>query len=227
MFKTKTVLSALALAAVTGAAWAQTTETPAPAAEGTAQPAQEAPATETTTGTTAGTAVDPNLDTGTSTEPQVGQGYVKEEVGDWQLQCVKQEDPATEPCQLYQLLRGAEGNPVAEVIVEKLPEGNQIVAGATIAVPHGTALAKDLRIAVDGGQGKLYRYAFCDQVSCYARIGLLGPDIAAFKKGSKATVVLFSYEAPEKPVELALSLSGFTAGFEKTRSAPAPAAPKE
>jgi invasion protein IalB len=207
MFKTKTLLSALAFAAVSGMAMAQTDTTPAP---GTDQPA-EAPAT------------DPTLDTGTPEGPQVGQGYIREEIGDWQLQCVKQEDPETEPCQLYQLLLGAENNPVAEVIIEKLPAGGQVVAGATVAVPHGTALSKDLRIGVDGGKAKVYRYAFCDANSCYARIGLLADDIAAFKKGSAAKLVLFHFEAQDKPVELTLSLSGFTAGFEATR----PAAPQQ
>ena len=99
----------------------------------------------------------------------------------------------------------------------------QVVAGATVAVPHGTALSKDLRIGVDGGKAKVYRYAFCDANSCYARIGLLADDIAAFKKGSAAKLVLFHFEAQDKPVELTLSLSGFTAGFEATR----PAAPQQ
>lgn len=211
MLKTTTLLSALALAAVTGTAMAQSeTTTPATDAE------------QTTDETAAAPAADPTLDTGTPDEPQVGQGYVREEIGDWQLQCVKQEDPATEPCQMYQLLRGAENNPVAEVIIEKLPDGGQVAAGATIAVPLGTALSKDLRIAVDGGKGKVYRYAFCDSNSCYARIGLLEADIAAFKKGNAANVVLFPYEAQDQPVELKMSLSGFTAGYEATRPAQPP-----
>lgn len=206
MFKTQTLLSALALAALTGPALAQsgTTEAPATTTE------TPAPATETTP-------VDPNLDTGQPDGPVIGQGYAREQMGDWQVQCVKQEDPETEPCQMYQLLRGAEGNPVAEVIIEKIPGDGQVAAGATIAVPHGTALAKDLRIAVDGAKGKVYRYAFCDQNSCFARIGLLEADVNAFKKGNAATVVIFPFEAPDTPVELTLSLSGFTAAFEATR----------
>ena len=215
MFKTKNLLSALALAAVAGAAFAQTAQdTPEEQAEAAA------PATEQTDGATetstdaAATPTDPTLDTGQPAGPETGQGYVREESGDWQVQCVKQDDPATEPCQLYQLLRGAENNPVAEVIIERLPAGGKVVGGATIAVPHGTALSRDLRIAVDGGKGKVYRYAFCDAKSCYARIGLLAEDVSSFKKGNSATVVIFPFEAQDKPVELKLSLSGFTAGFD-------------
>lgn len=214
MLKIKTLLSALALAAASGVAMAQTDTTQAPA-DGeatTEQTEQAAPAT------------DPNLDTGTPEEPQIGQAYVREEHGDWQLQCGKRETVEEEPCQMYQLLRGAENNPVAEVMIEKLPAGGQVAAGATIAVPHGTALSKDLRIAVDGGKGKVYRYAFCDANSCFARIGLLEADIASFKKGKEATVVIFPYDAQDQPVELTLSLAGFTAGFDSTQSATPPAA---
>lgn len=204
MNKTKTILSAFVIAAVTGvtisgAVLAQdTTPTPAQAEETTTSPAS----------------TEPDLDTGQPEEPTVGQGYIREESGDWQIQCVKQDDPDAEACQLYQLLRGAENNPVAEVIIEKLPQGGQVAAGATILVPHGTALSKDLRIAVDGSKGKVYRYAFCDKGACYARIGLLPADIASFKKGSAATVTLFPFERPDQAVELKLSLSGFTAGFD-------------
>lgn len=200
MNKTTIWLSAFAIAASTGAAMAQDTTAQTPE-----QTADQPAATAT---------VDPTLDTGQPEAATAGQGYIREESGDWQVQCVKQDDPATEPCQLYQLLLGAEQNPVAEVIIEKLPEGGQVAAGATILVPHGTALAKDLRIAVDGGKGKVYRYAFCDKSACYARIGLLPDDISAFKKGSSAKVTIFPFERQDQAVDLTLSLSGFTAGFD-------------
>ncbi|EAQ01157.1 hypothetical protein OB2597_03674 [Pseudooceanicola batsensis HTCC2597] len=213
MLKTKSLLSVLAIAAFSGAALAQSDDT-APADTATSETA--APADGETPETTENAAQDPaaDLDTGQPESGGVGQGYVRETFGDWQLQCVRQEDTESEPCQLYQLLRGAEDNPVAEVIIEKLPEGGNVAAGATILVPFGTALAKDLRIAVDGSQGKVYRYAFCNSNACYARIGLLPADIAAFKAGNTANVTIFAYERLDEPVELTLSLSGFTAGFE-------------
>lgn len=206
MTKTKTMLSVLALVAMTGTAFAQDTQPAAPVADEATQ-------------TTNSDAAAPALDTGTPDGPVNGQGYIREASGDWQIQCVKQDDPATEPCQLYQLLRGAENNPVAEVIIEKLPEGGQVAAGATILVPHGTALAKDLRIAIDGGQGKVYRYAFCDKNACYARLGLLPDDVASFKKGSKATLTLFPFERQDQAVVLEMSLAGFTAGFDGLQAA--------
>ncbi|WP_169052622.1 invasion associated locus B family protein [Pseudooceanicola onchidii] len=221
MLKTRPLLSALALAAMTGAAMAQTATTEAPAAEATETTQTEQSQTEQAQTTPA---VDSTLDTGQSEEPQVGQGYVRESFGDWQLQCIKEEDATKERCQLYQLLLGEQGNPVAEVLIEKLPDGGQVAAGATVAVPHGTALAKDLRITVDGAKGKVYRYAFCDAASCYARIGLLAADVSAFQRGNSAKVTIFPFESQDTPVDLTLSLSGFTAGYEATT---APAAPAE
>tara|TARA_R110002124_G_scaffold11597_16_gene55322 strand:+ start:24064 stop:24771 length:708 start_codon:yes stop_codon:yes gene_type:complete len=227
MLKKKTLLSVLALAAFSGAALAQSNDAAAPKPEDSAQsatPDTSAPATDgaanedaaTGAATAEATPTDPTLDTGQAEAPGLGDAYVREQTGDWQIQCVKMEDPTQEPCQMYQLLRGDENNPVAEVIIEKLPPGGQVAAGATIAVPHGTALSKDLRVAVDSSQGKVYRYAFCDQGGCYARIGLLPADVAAFKKGNVATVTIFPFEAQDKPVELSLSLAGFTASYEST-----------
>ena len=45
--------------------------------------------------------------------------YVKEVYDDWQLQCFRS-DAEEDPCQMYQLLREAAGNPVAEFSIFKL-----------------------------------------------------------------------------------------------------------
>ncbi|MGI3171458.1 invasion associated locus B family protein [Pseudooceanicola sp. C21-150M6] len=211
---TKAWISALALAAFAGGAIAQTTTDAAPEPE-TEQPAETAETADSAN-------VPTDLDTGQPAGEQAGGAYLKEKSGDWDVQCIKADDPAKEPCQLYQLLRGAENNPVAEVIIEKLPSGGNVAAGATIIVPLGTALNRDMRISVDGAQGKVYRYAFCDGNACYARIGLVNDDITAFKAGSKATLTIFPYESQNQAVNLNLSLSGFTAGFTGLSPVPAP-----
>ena len=92
-------------------------------------------------------------------EIQVGQTYVREEFNTWQLRCVKTENDK-DPCQLYQLLNDAEGNSVAEFNMFPLPEGQQAVAGANIVTPLETLLTANLRMAIDGGQTKVYPYSF-------------------------------------------------------------------
>ena len=48
----------------------------------------------------------------------------------WEQRCVRTEDGA-DPCQLYQLLKDADGNSVAEISMFSLPEGR----GRPLPVP--------------------------------------------------------------------------------------------
>ena len=191
-------LTALFLAAVlaSGQAFAQ--------AEGAAAEDAEAPAADT--------AID-GLSLGqVEGEVQVGQTYVREEHGDWELRCVRSED-GNDPCQLYQLLRDSEGNSVAEFNIFPLPDGAQAVAGANVITPLETLLTANLRLAIDGGKAKIYPYSFCSRIGCFARIGLMADEVAAFRKGTAARVFIVPAASPNQTVELSLSLSGFTAGF--------------
>lgn len=201
------VVLALSLA-VSSVAFAQTTEAPA----------TEAPATEEGSGPGV-----PGLSMGVE-DAGVSQPFVKSTHGDWQLRCVRAAGDA-EICQLYQLLRDADGNSVAEFNLFPLPDSGQAVAGANIVTPLETLLTANLRLAVDGGQNKVYPYSFCSQVGCFARIGLTAPEVDSFRKGASARVTIVPAAAPDDTVVLTLSLSGFTAGFnalldsEKARTA--------
>jgi invasion protein IalB len=198
MFTRMTALAALACFALSGAAMAQETAT------------QEE--TPNTVPTSEG---DLNLGEDTSV-PQVGQTYVREVVQDWEIQCVKTQTGEDEPCQMYQLLQNEAGNPVAEVSLFKLPQGGQAVAGATVIVPLETALQAQLRIAVDGAQSKRYPYSLCNQIGCFARIGLTNSDLNGFKRGAKAVVTIVPFVAQDQQIQLEMSLNGFTASFDKT-----------
>jgi invasion protein IalB len=149
---------------------------------------------------------------GEAGEPQIGQTYVAEKHGDWQLRCVKS-DGEKDPCQLYQLLLDGEGNSVAEFSIFNLPEGQQAVAGATVVTPLETLLTAELRLRVDEGQVRRYPYSFCSQIGCFARIGFTQAEIDAFKAGAAGTVVIVPAAAPNEVVQLKVSLSGFTAGW--------------
>lgn len=175
-----------------------------------AQTTEETPAPESeATVTEDGGA--PGLSLGAE-EPAAGAPFVRDTFGDWELRCVRAGD-AGEICQLYQLMRDAEGNSVAEFNMFPLPEGQQAVAGANIVTPLETLLTANLRLAVDSGQGKRYPYSFCSQVGCFSRIGLTADEIAGFRRGATATVTIVPAAAPNETVDLTLSLSGFTAGF--------------
>lgn len=144
---------------------------------------------------------------------EVGQTYVRETVKDWAVQCVRTEE-GTDPCQLYQLLRDKDGNAVSEISIFALPDGGQAVAGATIITPLETLLTQQVTLTVDSGASKRYPFSWCSQIGCFARIGLTAQDLNAFRKGSEVKVNIVPVAAPDQKVELAISLSGFTAGFE-------------
>lgn len=147
-------------------------------------------------------------------DPDLGKTYTKEVIGAWEMRCLKT-GTEDEPCQMYQRVDDGDGNPVSEVSVFRLPEGGQAVAGATVIVPLETSLPQNLTISVDGGQARRYPYAFCNSIGCYVRLGMTNADVAAFKAGAEATITIVPALAPDQKVELKLSLSGFTASFDK------------
>ena len=146
--------------------------------------------------------------------PQLGERYSKEKHGDWDLACIKTENE-TDPCSLLQVLQGPQGNPIAEVSLFRInQQGGQAVAGATVIVPLETLLPAALTISVDGAPAKRYNYSFCNPLGCVAQIGLTQGDIDAFRKGKEAVLSLRPAPAPDQVVEMKLSLSGFTAGYD-------------
>lgn len=207
----RTSLIALTMAVMLPASlMAQTAETETPAEE---TPAEEA---QTEEGTTA-----PNIEDQLSlgedaSAPQVGQTYTAETNGDWDLRCLKTEDGNDEPCQMYQLMSDSEGTPVAEISIFRLPEGGRAVAGATIIVPLETSLPQQLTLQVDSGAARRYPFSFCNPIGCFSRVGLVAEEIAAFRKGNAATLTIVPALAPDQKVELTMSLSGFTASYDKT-----------
>lgn len=169
-------------------------ETPAPAAEA---PAAEAPA---------------EADSADAT-PGIGEAYTEATHGDWQQRCVRTED-GSDPCQLYQLLKDEDGNPVAEFSLFGLPEDEQAAAGGTIMTPLETLLPEAILMQVDGGEAKRYNFTFCAPIGCVARVGFTDAEIEAFKRGNKATMAITPMAAPDRKVQLNISLKGFTAGYD-------------
>lgn len=213
---TKTSPFLLALLLASAPAFAQTNEdaaaTEAPATEAPAT-AQEAPAAEQPGG---------DLSLGTPIEqaeaaagPQVGQPYIREPLfGDWAHRCLKAEEGQSDPCQLYQLLRDENDNPVAEISLFPLAPGGRAAAGATIVAPLETLLTQQLTLQVDGGEARRYPFTFCNAAGCVSRVGFTAEEIALFKRGNAATLRMVPAASPDGEVLLTISLSGFTAGYD-------------
>lgn len=159
-------------------------------ADGSGQPAQEGPGSSYTAGT----------------------------FGDWEQRCVRTEEGA-DPCQLYQLLRDGNDNAVAEMSIFPLPAGREAAAGSTIITPLETLLTRNITISVDGNQPKRYPFDFCAQQGCFARVGFTDAEVNQFKRGAAGKLSIVPAAAPDQQIELTISLSGFTAGYDAVTEA--------
>ena len=202
-------------AAEAPAAEAPATETPAADAPATGAPATEATAAEAPAAgaPAAGTPAAGAPAEAANGEPQLGQYYVKETTQDWTTRCIKT-DQAKDPCELYQLMKDADGNSVAEMTLIPLKNGD-VAAGATLVAPLETDLIEGLGFAVDGGKANGYPFSFCAPVGCVSRMGFTAAELSGLKRGSKVTVSLRPFgSSSERPIQLSLSLKGFTAAFD-------------
>ncbi|MFN4201571.1 MAG: invasion associated locus B family protein [Tabrizicola sp.] len=207
MAKTTSLAFALMLALTAGPLVAQTTE--APAGGETAVPADAATADNLSLGQEVGAAAD-----------GPGSTYSAATFEAWEQRCVRSET-GKDPCQLYMLLKDKDGNSVAEFTMFNLPKGTEgpAVAGATFIAPLETLLTAGMMLQIDAGKPKAYPFTFCTQIGCVARIGFTAEEIAQMKKGANAKIVIVPFVAPEEKVELAISLKGFTAGYDAVASA--------
>jgi invasion protein IalB len=207
----------------------------APAVDADAPAEAEATTNETTEATTADTADDVEggaAGTGEAAMPEaplglamgeeqaeVGQTYIQEEHGDWDVRCVRTET-GNDPCQLYQLLEDGEGNNVAEISIFPLPEPEgEAVAGATIITPLETLLTAQVGLRVDEGAVRRYPFSWCSAIGCFSRVGFTAEDIVSFRRGREAQLAIRPVAAPDQTVALSVSLTGFTAGYEAVASA--------
>jgi invasion protein IalB len=148
---------------------------------------------------------------------------VRETHGEWEVRCL----PDGNECFLYQLALDADANPVAEFSLVTLPADSEAMAGVTVVTPLGTLLPAGLVVQVDGGEARRYDFTFCSQVGCFARFGVDDATVAALKRGQAATLQLVSIGAPDQPVDLEVSLEGFTAAYDSLGIPEAPAEPQQ
>lgn len=148
-----------------------------------------------------------------SGEPEVGAYYAGSTHGDWMTRCIKAPN-GPDPCELFQLLKDEQGNSVAEVGMIPL-SGGPVAAGLTVTAPLETDLGAGLGFQIDSAEGKAYPFNVCYQAGCVSRIGLTAEEVTRLKRGkaAKVTVVPFGID-PGNAVQLTMSLSGFTAGFD-------------
>ncbi|SDI47960.1 invasion associated locus B family protein [Aliiruegeria lutimaris] len=202
-FLSSSRLTSVALAAALAAlpAIAQDTASEEPAAEAEAsQPADAAGAPAAT-------------ETEQSTDQSLGQPYVAEVAGDWQIECLRTTLEA-DPCRMVQILLD-QGNPAVRVEVMTLPAASPAPAVATFYAPLETLLSEQLTLSIDGGRKSQHQFNYCTPQFCVAQVPFAPDAVTAFKRGAKAEASIIPLRAPDQRVNLTMSLTGFTAGYDK------------
>ncbi len=147
-------------------------------------------------------------------EPKPGQLYLREQQGTWEVRCAKAaEEGQKEACHLYQQLDDEDGNKLAIVEIQRLPEGKKAAAGVIFTSPLGSVLTVGVKLRIDTGKVQPYPYLFCDEIGCTSRFGLTGGQVASMRKGANATVTIAAISSPDDPIKLKMSLTGFTAAW--------------
>ena len=130
---------------------------------------------------------------------------------DWEVRCEADADQ----CFMYQMVRNAAGNPVAEVRVVNIEPRGEAVAGATVVTPLGTLLDSGLVLQIDDAEARQYPFNWCTRAGCFARFGFTEAEVDSMKAGNAVKMRLVSVSAPDQPVLLEISLSGFTAAYDE------------
>ena len=144
--------------------------------------------------------------------PEFGEPYVANKFNDWTVHCIRSAD-GKDPCEMKQLLLNEQNQPMSEISLFKLPEGQPAAAGANLVVPLETLLTEPLTITYDEDTTKQYPYRFCNEVGCYVRIGMTAEEVETLKKGDVADITVVHIARPQTPIRFGMSLSGFTKAF--------------
>lgn len=148
-----------------------------------------------------------------------GEPFVAATHRDWQILCNRfgEGEQEQEVCEMYKLLETDDG-PIAELSIAALPEGSQFPAGMTVTTPLETFLPAGVVVRIDSGQPRQEPFLVCMVIGCIARIGLDESEVSAMQRGVNAFVTIASIAAADQPIELPVSLLGFTAALEDLRA---------
>lgn len=121
---------------------------------------------------------------------------------DWQVLC------AAEQCRLSQTLISPEDG--LQILRVRVFAGD--VPTVVMTTPLGVFLKPGLIVKVDDGRARAYAYEICDTEGCHVGVTLDRDLFRAFRRGVTASISFF--DGAQNPVEVPVSLIGFTAGFE-------------
>lgn len=146
---------------------------------------------------------------------ELGEPYLVATHRDWEVLCMRLEAEGPEVCEMYQMLLDDEQNAIAEISIAALPGEDELRAGATITTPLETFLPTGLGWRIgDSETMRMEGFRTCTVIGCFVRLGLSGDEIEAMKRGSHAIITISPFVAVDQPIDINVSLMGFTAALE-------------
>ena len=133
--------------------------------------------------------------------------------GDWTLTCFGTGVGRT--CGMTQAVLNQEGTNVAQVEMFRLPDNPNFEFGAIVVTPLETWLEPGLILRIDNGDVHRYPYRYCFDQGCVVQLGLTGEQIDAMRLGLIVHLRIFKESFPDDPVDLQLSLAGFTKSMDE------------
>lgn len=148
-----------------------------------------------------------------------GEPYLVATHRDWEVLCTRFEEGGEEVCEMYQLLTDETDTPIAEISIAAFPAGGEVVAGATITTPLETFLPAGLgwRVGDATENMRIEGFRMCAVIGCIARLGFEAAEIDALMRGTHAVITIAPFVAVDQPVDIRVSLLGFTAALTDLR----------
>ena len=76
-------------------------------------------------------------------------------------------------------------------------------------------LDEGIILQVDDSLPRRYRFVVCQNDGCYSRFGLSPNELSTMKGGKGMVMTVYAFNNPDQAIDLAFSLAGFTAAFER------------
>ena len=130
----------------------------------------------------------------------------------WVVQCGEDSKTGKKFCRMQQSLRFKKtGQRLLAVVIQ--PQTIEPKLAILLSLPHGLYLPAGTAFKIDDGEENRMVIETCDVEGCYASGGLTEKHVTAMKKGEK---LLVAFQASnKKSVTIPVTLSGFTAAFNK------------
>ncbi|GJL81791.1 MAG: invasion associated locus B family protein [marine bacterium B5-7] len=134
---------------------------------------------------------------------------------DWALRCRTNSESGLKSCTLFQRLVVNDSKQVAlntSIGFLRAEDTGNVVPVAVFTIPLGVYLLDGATLQVDKTEPVKLDIERCYPRGCQAGLVLTDEFVARFKAGSNAVMTI--KQSRDEPVELAISLSGFSAGYK-------------